>query len=73
MERYSEALDACVRCLAFDAANSSVLAHKERILKDKQAWERREGEKAERIRKENQEKRVIANVFLVCASYRHRS
>ncbi|KAG8888754.1 hypothetical protein FRB98_006882 [Tulasnella sp. 332] len=61
--RYAEALDVCVRCLAFDPKNASILTQRQKVLQLKQAADRVEAEVAERLRKEAQEKRVMNACF----------
>lgn len=63
--RYAEALDVCIRCLAFDPENASILTQQQKVLKQKQVVDRAEAEKAERLRKEAQEKRVMNACFQV--------
>lgn len=65
LERFEEALDVCDRCLAFDPNNSSVRGQRDKVAGLKEAWDRKEAEKAERIRKEAQEKRVMNAAFQV--------
>ncbi|KAG8965887.1 hypothetical protein FRC03_012819 [Tulasnella sp. 419] len=63
LERYEEALDCCDRCLAFDGINSSVRTLRDRAARLKVEKDRREAEKAERMRKEQNEKRVMNAVI----------
>lgn len=63
LERFTEALDVCDRCLAFDPQNTSVRQQREKIAGLREANERKEMEKAERLRKEREERRVMNAVF----------
>lgn len=70
LERYTEALDVCDRCLAFDPQNTSVRQQRDKVSGLKEAYERKEMEKAERLRKEREEKRVMNAGFQVSSASR---
>lgn len=65
LDRYEEALDVCDRCLAFEPNNSSVRGQREKVAKQKELWDWKEMEKAERLRKDREEKRVMNAAFQV--------
>ncbi|CAL1701335.1 unnamed protein product [Somion occarium] len=56
LDRLDEALDCCDRCLQFDAENKGIQTLRDRALQLKEAKEKREQEKQERIWKEKEEK-----------------
>ncbi|KAG9007850.1 hypothetical protein FRB90_009205 [Tulasnella sp. 427] len=63
LERYIEALDVCHRCLAFDPQNTSVRQQRDKIIGLKEAHEQKEIERQERLRKDREERRVMAAAF----------
>lgn len=65
LERLDEALDCCDRCLAFDPNNAGMNTVRERAVKAQKGKEAREQIKEERIRKEQEEKRILAAAYRV--------
>ncbi|KAG8903136.1 hypothetical protein FRB99_003679 [Tulasnella sp. 403] len=63
LERYDEALDVCDRCLSFDPNNSSIRTQRDKVVKLKEESTWKQMEKAERLRKEREEKRVMMAAF----------
>ncbi|KAG6813462.1 hypothetical protein H0H92_010796 [Tricholoma furcatifolium] len=63
LDRVEEALDCCDRCLAFDPVNKGVLQLRERATKAKAVKDKRKVEKAERLRKEQEAKRLMDIAF----------
>lgn len=65
LDRVDEAVDCCNRCLAFDPSNPGIKTVHEKALKAKKEKEAREKAKQERIRKEQEDKRILAAAYQV--------
>lgn len=65
LDRVNEALDCCVRCLDFDKENKSIIGVYDRAAKAKEVKDRKDKEKAERLRKEEEARRQMEIAFRV--------
>ena len=65
LDRVDEAIDCCRRCLAFDPSNTGIKSVHERTLKAKKEQEAREREREGRIKKEQEEKAILAAAYQV--------
>lgn len=65
LERAEEAIDCCDRCLDFDPKNQGVQTTRDRALSKKREKDKKEGERLERIRKEQEAKRLLNIAFQV--------
>ncbi|KAF8665574.1 hypothetical protein AX16_000032 [Volvariella volvacea WC 439] len=63
LERYQEAIDCCIRCLAFDPGNNAIKALHEKARKEKEIQDEKERIKGERSRKEDEAKRKLMLAF----------
>ncbi|KAJ3569356.1 hypothetical protein NP233_g5103 [Leucocoprinus birnbaumii] len=63
LERVDEAVDCCQRCLAFDQDNTGIRAVHEKALKAKKEKEARELAREQRIKKEQEEKAIMAAAY----------
>lgn len=63
LDRVEEALDCCDRCLAFDPNNQGIPVLREKIVKRKEAIEKKERETQERLRKEREAKAAMRKAF----------
>jgi len=71
LDRVDEALDACDRCFAFDAANSGVITLRGKVAKVKEELERKVREKEERLQRQATEQRKMKTAFSVCFRVKH--
>lgn len=65
LDRLEEALDCCDRCLSFDAHNQGVQTIRHQAVTAKMAKDRKEREKAVRLRKEEEARRQMSIAFKV--------
>lgn len=63
LDRLEEALDCCDRCLSFDAHNQGVQTIRHQAVTAKMAKDRKEREKAVRLRKEEEARRQMSIAF----------
>lgn len=63
LERYEEAIDCCKRCLAYDPENASVKAALAKAEKAFEVQRKKAAEKAERLRREKEEKQKLEAAF----------
>jgi len=63
LERFEEAIDCCNRCLKFDPENESVRTLCAKAIKRKEAEDKKERERQERIRKEAEKKRRLQGAY----------
>jgi len=61
--RIDEALDCCLRCLAYDTDNLGIKVLRERALTVKKDTDRKERDKQERLRKEEEAKMKMQIAF----------
>jgi tetratricopeptide (TPR) repeat protein len=66
LDRVDEAIDCCNRCLAFDSSNTVIRNLNERALKVKKEKEAREQARRERIKKEQEDRAILAAAYRVC-------
>ncbi|TFL05546.1 40S ribosomal protein S7 [Pterulicium gracile] len=60
LERYEEALDCCNLCLGFDVQNAVVRTLRDSLARSKALKEKKERERDERVKREAEEKRLLA-------------
>lgn len=65
LERYDEALDCCTKCLAFDPDNKGMEAIRQKTQSLKDAKEKKERERRDKLRREQEEKRLLQIAFKV--------
>ncbi|KAG9317184.1 40S ribosomal protein S7 [Chiua virens] len=63
LDRLEEALDCCIRCLAFDPNNPAVQSLRSRVESAKTAQDRQRQEKEVRLRREKEEKNLLQIAF----------
>ncbi|EKM80261.1 hypothetical protein AGABI1DRAFT_99870 [Agaricus bisporus var. burnettii JB137-S8] len=63
LDRVDEALDCCTRCLVFDPDNSGIKSVHDKALKAKQDKETRERSRQERIRREEEDRKILAAAY----------